>query len=330
MVLIVGIIFFDQKMSRKISVVIPTYNRPEKLNRLLKSLEDFVSSIDYEIVIVDDSPVPTKVDPYLKSASEERLVIIHNRNRGFISKAKNIGWKKAQGEYIFFVDDDNVLSKNTIEKLSSKLDNEPGIGALMPVVYYKNRPQQVWVYSTPFKPGKWKFDLIGRNTIEKRKPTSELLETDALPNASMIRRKILEKVNGLDETLPINSSCDLCQRIKHLGFRTYALTTAEIYHDVNLPDTPGYWAEHAAEDSRRRYFEVRDWFDLMARLHKDENFLVAKEFVRSMSFFIVVSGGVLLLSRQRKQRLPSIFISMFKGLRDGILSVNSERNKVDW
>jgi GT2 family glycosyltransferase len=314
----------------KISVIIPTYNRTKKLNTLLSSIVEFSSRIDLEIIIVDDSPKPSLIEPIIKSKLNGKLVFIHNKNRGFISRAKNLGLRKAQGEYIFFVDDDNVLSNQTISELVAKFDEDKRIGALMPIVYYKNKPALVWVYSAPLKPGKWKFDLVGRNNLERSKPSQELIETDALPNASMIRKKILDQIGRLDETLPVNSSCDLCQKIKHAGYGTYALTTAPIYHDVELPDTPGYWAQHASEDSQRRYYEVRDWFDLMARLHKNENLLVLKEFARSMSFFFVVGGGILLLSRRRKQSLLSIYLTMLRGLRDGVMSVNSARNKVDW
>jgi GT2 family glycosyltransferase len=311
-----------------VSIVIPTYNRNEKLNQLLRSIVDAEPTPEFEVIVVDDSEQESVVDPGVHTVLADRLRIIKNPERTFISRAKNIGWKQARGEYVFFVDDDNVLPRETMELLKSKLDSHPSIGALMPVVYYEKRRNFVWVYAAPFATGRWKFNLIGRNTVETTKPKQELLPTDALPNASMIRRSVLEQVGGLDETLPINSSCDLCQRIKRTGLEVFALTWAPIYHDVTVPGTLGYWAEHAAEDSARRYYEVRDWFDLMSRLHEGERLLVLKQFLRSMQFMLPVGAGVLVHPTRKKQPLFSIYILMLRGLRDGIRASASPRKIV--
>jgi GT2 family glycosyltransferase len=311
-----------------VSIVIPTYNRNEKLNRLLRSIVDARRESGFEVIIVDDSERESVIDERAKAALSDKLRIIKNPKRGFISRAKNIGWRQAEGKYIFFIDDDNVLPESTMERLESKLDSTPSLGALMPVVYYEKRRDLVWVYATPFAPGRWKFELIGRNTVERTKPREELLPTDALPNASMIRRSILERVGGLDEGLPINSSCDLCQKIKRAGFETSSLTAASIYHDVSVPGTMGYWAEHAAEDSERRYYEVLDWFNLMSRLHGDERLLIFKQLLRSMQFLIPVGAGVLVHPTRKKKSVISIYTLMLRGLRDGIRASVSTRRVV--
>lgn len=313
--------------TKKITIVVPTFNRREKVNRLLRSIVESKIVSDYEVLVVDDSDVPLQIDPSISKDLGERLRLVRNTHRRFISTAKNIGWKQSRGEYVLFIDDDNILPSGTADILSSKLDNNKKIGALMPVVYYEKRRNLVWVYAAPFANGKWKFNLIGRNMLEKAKPSDEMISTDALPNASMIRKNVLEQVGGFDESLPINSSCDTCQKIQRMGYETYALTSASIYHDVTLPGTPGYWAEHAAEDYARRYYEVRDWFDLMARLHRGENLLVFKEVARSLSFLIPVSGGILLHPTRRKQRLLLIYGSMLKGVRDGI-KVAAQQSKI--
>jgi GT2 family glycosyltransferase len=312
-----------------VSIVIPTYNRSEKLDRLLRSIADTKSESEFEVIVVDDSERDSVIDGGVRAALGDKLRVIKNPKRSFISRAKNIGWRQAEGEYVFFVDDDNVLPNSTIELLKSKLDSSPHLGALMPVVYYEKRRDLVWVYAAPFAPGRWKFDLIGRNTVERTKPEEELLPTDALPNASMIRRSILVEVGGLDESLPINSSCDLCQRIKRAGFQTCALTAASIYHDVSVPGTMmGYWAEHAAEDSERRYYEVLDWFNLMSRLHGEEQLLILSQFVRAMQFLLPVGVGILIHPTRKKQPLISIYAHMLKGLRDGMRASVSSRRAV--
>ena len=173
--------------------MIPTFKREPKLNRLLLSILD--SNIQmYEIIVVDDSQSPTRIDERVYRSLGQRFRYIHNSPRRFISTAKNIGWRAAGGEYIFFVDDDNVLPEDTAGLLSEELDRDQKIGALMPAVYYEKRRQLVWVYSAPFQKGRWKFNLIGRNTTESQKPKELFMPTDALPNASMVRKKFWRRL----------------------------------------------------------------------------------------------------------------------------------------
>jgi GT2 family glycosyltransferase len=306
----------DRKL--KLTIVIPTYNREAKLNALLRSILACSLTLQYDVVIVDDSEYETRIDQDIKRSLAPNLSLIHHKSRVLISKAKNIGWKKSKSEYVFFIDDDNVVPRGTIETLISRLESDSRIGALMPVVYYLRKPNVVWVYSAPFSKGRWKFDLIGRNLIETTKPHVDLLPTDALPNAFMTRTSLLRKVDGFDESLAINSSCDLCQKIKSLGYGVFALTRAAVFHDVSPPDVPGYWAEHASEDSIRRYYEVKDWFVLMARLHAGETFLPLKEFIQSMRFIPFVFAGILMHPTPHKQYLTDISHSMLRGLRDGV------------
>jgi GT2 family glycosyltransferase len=313
----------------RLSIVIPTYNRPEKFNQLLRSIANSSPKHEYEVIVVDDSSTSTIIDEDTKQSLGLRLHVVRNPTRSFISKAKNLGWRIAQGEYVFFIDDDNVLPKGTIETLESKLDNDPSIGALMPVVYYEKRPQIAWVYAAPFSKGRWGFELIARNTEAGTKRWPELLPTDALPNAFVIRRSILEQLGGFEESLPINSSCDFCQRVKNSGHGVYALTTAVIYHDVTPPGVPGYWAEHAAVDIGRRYYEVRDWFNLMSMLHQGESLLPVQELLRSLPFLIEVGLGVLMHPSQTGKRILPVYSAMLRGLIDGVRIAARPTNGID-
>lgn len=302
----------------KLSIVIATYNRQEKLNRLLQSIVKSSFKSSYEIIVIDDSEIETKIAEENQQALTKILKVVHNPHRVFFTKARNQGWKNSHGEYILFIDDDNVLEESTIDRLTSTLDRTPRIGALMAVVYYEGRRDLVWVYATPFAPGKWRFDLMGRNTRELRRLEVELMPTDALPNGFMVRRSLVDLLGGFDESFLMSSSCDLCQRIQKSGYGTFALTTAKTYHDVTLPMTKGYWAEHASTDPERRYYDVRDWFVLMARLHQNEQLLLPKEFVRSLAFVLASIAGVLLHPAQGRKSIPSIYVSMIRGIADGM------------
>jgi GT2 family glycosyltransferase len=155
----------------------------------------------------------------------------------------------------------------------------------MPAVLYKSRPDLVWVYATPLSSRKGlKHQLIGRNEARNSSLENRLLNTDALPNASIVRRKALESVDGFDETLVVNSSMDLCLRLKANGWKVFSYTGGFVYHDVEPPGRLGWWAVHGAIDPGRVRYEIRDWFILASRLRRNEKFfriqvVIASRFV---------------------------------------------------
>ncbi|UWG52008.1 Glycosyl transferase family 2 [Halalkaliarchaeum sp. AArc-CO] len=110
-----------------VSVVIPTYNRPELLTRAVESaLTQTYEKI--EIVVVDDgSDIPARKT--LSQYNTSVRIITHNENRGG-SVARNTGIRCSRGKYIAFLDDDDVWESNKISKQVSKFescDSEVGL-----------------------------------------------------------------------------------------------------------------------------------------------------------------------------------------------------------
>lgn len=104
-------------MNSKISVVLPSYN-------VSKYIENFVASLinqtvsPYEIIIVEDcSKDNTRQIAFeLESLYPEVRVVCHEINKG-LSEARNSGMDAATGEYILFLDSDDVIEQNLIEEL---------------------------------------------------------------------------------------------------------------------------------------------------------------------------------------------------------------------
>lgn len=97
----------------KVSVVVPIYKVPEKYLR--KCIESLISQSmkEIEILLVDDgSPDDCgKIcDEY--AANDERIVVIHQKNKG-LSGARNSGYEKATGEYLMFLDGDDFIDPQT-------------------------------------------------------------------------------------------------------------------------------------------------------------------------------------------------------------------------
>lgn len=116
-----------------VSVIIPTYSRPDNLLRAIKSVQKQTYS-PIEIIVVDDNGKGTA---YQKET--EKLIcdsiglrnikyIIHDINRNG-SAARNTGLKAAKGEYINFLDDDDELSESKISSQVELLRKNPEYGA---------------------------------------------------------------------------------------------------------------------------------------------------------------------------------------------------------
>lgn len=104
-------------MHKKISIVIPIYNVEKYLKRCIDSIVNQTYK-NIEIILVNDgSPDNCGVicDEYAKIDS--RIKVIHKANGG-LSSARNAGLDIASGEYIMFVDSDDWISEDTLEKLN--------------------------------------------------------------------------------------------------------------------------------------------------------------------------------------------------------------------
>lgn len=115
------------KNDYKISVIIPTYNRTDTLKRAIKSvLAQTYSNV--EIIVVDDN-VEKELKERVKSICGELNVSKNiflqetsGKNGGGV--ARNIGCKKATGDYLAFLDDDDVYLEEKLEKqLEYTVDN---------------------------------------------------------------------------------------------------------------------------------------------------------------------------------------------------------------
>lgn len=102
----------------KLTIVIPFYNAESYIKELLECLDPQVESRnDVQVILVDDgSSTPFKSD-------RKWLEVIRQDNRG-LAGARNTGIEAAKGEYISFIDADDVVAGYYVEKLIDKIDKE--------------------------------------------------------------------------------------------------------------------------------------------------------------------------------------------------------------
>ncbi|MBT3690360.1 glycosyltransferase family 2 protein [bacterium] len=97
----------------KVSVIIPTFNRPELIKDSVLSVLNQTYT-DLEVIVVDDG-VDIRAESVINEIDDKRVKYVqHEVNKGG-GAARNTGLKHARGEYIAFLDDDDAWFENKLE-----------------------------------------------------------------------------------------------------------------------------------------------------------------------------------------------------------------------
>lgn len=107
----------------KISVIIPTHNRPHLLGRAVESAR--AAAADPEIIIVDDASADETAE--VCRGLEGTRYLRADRNQG-VAGARNLGLLACTGEYVSFLDDDDVRLPGTLDEQAAVLDAAPDAG----------------------------------------------------------------------------------------------------------------------------------------------------------------------------------------------------------
>ena len=106
----------------KVSVVIPSYNVESFIRECVESIIKQTLT-ELQIICVNDGSTDMTQDIlYEIKNHDNRVVVINQENKG-LSAARNAGIEIAEGEYIYFIDGDDILKENALEKLYNKARN---------------------------------------------------------------------------------------------------------------------------------------------------------------------------------------------------------------
>ena len=105
----------------KVSVIVPVYNL---FNYISKCISSIVSQTykDLEIIIINDGSTDNSISEINRLAStDNRIIVIDKKNEG-VSVARNTGIERATGKYIMFVDGDDWIDTDMVQKLIDKAE----------------------------------------------------------------------------------------------------------------------------------------------------------------------------------------------------------------
>lgn len=111
----------------KFSIIIPTYNRAHRLKQAIESIVN-QNFAHWELIIIDDGSTDNTKDLCLEYAKVDHRINYHYQENSERCISRNNGIKKANGEWICFLDSDDYHLSNHLEVLSKKIDeleNQP-------------------------------------------------------------------------------------------------------------------------------------------------------------------------------------------------------------
>lgn len=112
----------------KVSVIIPTYNREKTIKRAIRSVLNQTLQ-DFEIIVVDDCSRDHTLEVVKKLQKEDKRIklIALDKNSGGPAKPRTIGVQNSTGEYIAFLDSDDIYMPENLRRKSKILDENPKI-----------------------------------------------------------------------------------------------------------------------------------------------------------------------------------------------------------
>lgn len=113
----------------KLTIVLTIYNKEAYLRRAFDALlyQDGVRDDDYEILAVNDGSTDGSasiIEEYIKEY--ERVRVLNQNNQG-LSMARNNGVEAAKGDYVWFVDADDTISRNAVSLICGAVKSNPDV-----------------------------------------------------------------------------------------------------------------------------------------------------------------------------------------------------------
>jgi glycosyltransferase involved in cell wall biosynthesis len=248
----------------QVGVIIPTFNRGQKVARAVSSVL-FQTFRDFEVIVVDDGS-KDDTQSVLAPLRSHIKIISHPENLG-VSAARNTGIKATSAPLIAFLDSDDYWLP---EKLSVQ------------VRFFREHPEVVACQTEE----RWIRRGLRANPKKKHlKPSGDIFEASlklclVSPSAAMIRRCVLDEIGLFDETLPVCEDYDLWLRISSL-------------YPIHLIEQTFVVKEGGSPDQLSRKYKGMDRYRIKAMLKLVENgqlnerqlLLVAKELAEKCAIY---------------------------------------------
>ena len=186
-----------QAQSPTVSVMIPYYNCKEYIVETIQSVLS-QSHQNFEIIIVDDGSDPEHADYLREFLADKPAIRYAVQNNQGVAAARNHAARLAGGKYFLFLDSDDLILPDYIEKCVTVLENNPDCKLVYPLAEYFDAQEGLW-------------NLPDYDGLES------LLKGNRIPIISMHRAEDFVSLGGFDENLTTHEDWDLWIRLLSNG-----------------------------------------------------------------------------------------------------------------
>lgn len=220
-----------------VSIIYVNYRTSRLVIDSINSVKEKTQGILYEIIIVDNNSGDGSLAK-IQEIHPDVITIQSEKNVGF-GQANNLGLKKADGKYIFFLNPDTLLRNNAIGELFRFLELNMNVGACGGNLY-DEEGNATTSFSRKYPSFLW--ELLGilyipslcfssRRSLffnHEGKPIKVASVTGA---DLMVRRSVLSSIGRFDADFFMNyEETELCLRIHRSGWDIYSVPSAQITH----------------------------------------------------------------------------------------------------
>lgn len=184
---------------KKVSVIVPVYKVEKYIKATVQSVLDQTYP-NLELIIVDDESPDRSVE-ICQQFNDPRIKIIHQKNRG-LAAARNAGIRYAQGEYLGFLDGDDIWLPQKLEKHVEHFENSPTVGiSFSRSAFIDEEDKPLRIYQMPKLKKITKADVFCRNPIGNG-------------SAAVFRREVLEAISFKDNVYGLEEDCYFDDRFR--------------------------------------------------------------------------------------------------------------------
>ncbi|MDJ1469748.1 glycosyltransferase [Cytophagaceae bacterium DM2B3-1] len=180
-------------MTTFLSVVITTYNRAGYLQKVLYSLKDqTLPQEKYEVIVIDNASTDQTKEITNQYQNQITNLLYVYEGVPSLTKARNTGWQKARGNYIFYIDDDAIAHADWLASIyTACIDQSKDIlgGKVIPIW---ESPRPSWLHDK----------LLGALSIVDYSSTPQFLTKKYPFGVNMgFRKELLERTGGFNSKL---------------------------------------------------------------------------------------------------------------------------------
>ncbi|MDQ3047220.1 MAG: glycosyltransferase [Bacteroidota bacterium] len=226
-----------------VSIIIPSYNYAHLLPETLKNVSE-QSFHDWECLVIDDGSTDSTKEVMANfSAKDSRYRYIHQVNSG-PQVARNNGIEKSKGDFIQFLDADDLLEPEKLKVQTEILQNQQADIVYSDMRYFSSAKPTEHFYSMSLNKSAdhpWMQKVSGSGSVIVR---SLLKENIMVINSPLIRKSVFEKHGYFDESLKFNEDWELWLR--------FAVNGVSFLYD-ETPGTKALVRVHEHSYSRDRF-----------------------------------------------------------------------------